>query len=161
MTDRQTVIGVIGEGDCSGELYRMAEEVGRLAARGGAAVVCGGLGGVMEAACRGARGEGGTTIGILPGTDKADANPFVTIALPTGMGEARNALVVRASDAIVAVGGKFGTLSEIALALKTGKPIVGLRTWGLMLEGRIFKPFPECSTPAEAVEVALSLAKSP
>ncbi len=157
MNDRAIVIGVIGEGDCPGDLYRMAEEVGRLVAERGAAVVCGGLGGVMEAACRGARGAGGTAIGILPGFEKSDANAFVTTALPTGMGEARNALVVRAADALVAVGGKYGTLSEIALALKMGKPLVGLRTWGLVLQGKPIKPFPECSTAAEAVELAFRL----
>ncbi len=107
----------------------MAEEVGRLLARRGAVVVCGGLGGVMEAACRGARGEGGTTIGILPGLDRGAANPHVSVAVPTGLGEARNALVVRAADTLIAVGGAYGTLSEIALALKAGKPVVGLGTW--------------------------------
>ena len=107
----------------------MAEEVGRLLARRGAVVVCGGLGGVMEAACRGARGEGGTTVGILPGPDRGAANPHVSVAVPTGLGEARNALVVRAADALIAVGGAYGTLSEIALALKAGKPVIGLGTW--------------------------------
>ena len=92
-------------------------------------MVCGGLGGVMEAACRGAKGGGGTTIGILPGTDRAAANPFVDFAIPTGLGEARNALVVRAADALIAVGGAYGTLSEIAFALKAGKPVAGLGTW--------------------------------
>lgn len=92
-------------------------------------LVCGGLEGVMEAACRGAKEAGGTTIGILPGTDRGAANPFVDVAVPTGLGEARNALVVRAADALVAVGGGYGTLSEIALALKAGKPVVGLGTW--------------------------------
>ena len=92
-------------------------------------MVCGGLGGTMEAACRGARSAGGTTIGILPGLDRADANPYVEVAVPTGLGEARNALVVRAADAVIAVGGGYGTLSEIALALKAGKRVVGLGTW--------------------------------
>jgi uncharacterized protein (TIGR00725 family) len=91
--------------------------------------VCGGLGGVMEAACRGAKDAGGTTVGILPGTDREAANRFVDIAIPTGLGEARNALVVRAADALIAVGGGYGTLSEIALALKAGKRVVGLGSW--------------------------------
>ncbi len=91
--------------------------------------MCGGLGGVMEAACRGAKEAGGTTIGILPGTDRAAANRFVDFAIPTGLGEARNALVVRAADALIAVGGAYGTLSEIAFALKAGKPVAGLGTW--------------------------------
>jgi uncharacterized protein (TIGR00725 family) len=103
--------------------------VGRLLARRGAVVVCGGLGGVMEAACRGASREGGTAVGILPGLDRGAANPFVSVAVATGLGEARNALVVRAADALIAVGGAYGTLSEIALALKAGKPVIGLGTW--------------------------------
>ena len=107
----------------------MAEEVGRLLARRGAVVVCGGLGGVMEAACRGASREGGTTVGVLPGLDRGAANPFVSVAVATGLGEVRNALVVRAADALIAVGGAYGTLSEIALALKAGKPVIGLGTW--------------------------------
>ena len=93
-------------------------------------LVCGGLGGVMEAACRGARERGGITLGILPGLDRAAANPHVSVALPTGLGEARNALVVRAADALIAVGGGYGTLSEIALALKAGKRVIGLGTLG-------------------------------
>jgi uncharacterized protein (TIGR00725 family) len=103
--------------------------VGRLLAERGAMVVCGGLGGTMEAACRGARAAGGTTLGLLPGLDRSDANEFVTVAVPTGLGEARNALVVRAADAVIALGGGYGTLSEIALALKAGKRVVGLGTW--------------------------------
>jgi uncharacterized protein (TIGR00725 family) len=94
-------------------------------------VVCGGLGGAMEAACRGASEAGGTTVGILPGSDRAAANRYVDVAIPTGLGEARNVLVVRAADALVAVGGGYGTLSEIALALKAGKRVVGLGSWGI------------------------------
>src|SRR5919199_2439349 len=94
-------------------------------------VVCGGLGGVMEAACRGAKSAGGMTVGILPSGSRADANDYVDIALATGLGEARNALVVRAVDVLIAVGGEYGTLSEIALALKAGKPVVGVGTWEL------------------------------
>jgi uncharacterized protein (TIGR00725 family) len=101
-----------------------------VAERGGV-VVCGGLGGAMEAACRGAKQAGGTTLGILPGSDRADANEFVDFALPTGLGEARNALVVRAADVVIAVGGGYGTLSEIGLALKTGKRVIGLDTWAI------------------------------
>lgn len=115
-----------GEGDSPA-----AEAVGRELAARGAVVVCGGLGGVMEAACRGAKGGRGRTVGILPGTDRAAANAFVDVAIPTGLGEARNALVVRAADALIAVGGGYGTLSEIALALKAGKPVVGLDSWGI------------------------------
>jgi uncharacterized protein (TIGR00725 family) len=153
----QLYLGIIGESDCAPDLYHIAEEVGSLVARRGAAVVCGGLGGVMEAACLGATREGGIAIGILPGNSRGEANRFVTIALPTGMGEARNVLVVRAADAVIAVGGKYGTLSEIAIALKLGKPIVGLRTWDLSREGERVDAFPICHTAAEAVAKAFEL----
>jgi uncharacterized protein (TIGR00725 family) len=105
--------------------------VGRELGSRGVVVVTGGLGGVMEAACRGAREVGGTTIGILPGTDRSAANPYVDAAIPTGLGEARNALVVRTADALIAIGGAYGTLSEIAFALKAGKRVVGLGTWAI------------------------------
>ncbi len=124
-------VAVVGASAASAEICGWAEDVGRALATGGAVVVTGGLGGVMEAACRGAREAGGTTIGLLPGDDRAEANPWVDVAVPTGLGEARNVLVVRAADALVAVGGEFGTLSEIALALRLGKPVVGLATWRL------------------------------
>ena len=122
-------MAVVGPGEASAEEAAAAEAVGRELARRGALLVCGGLGGVMEAACRGAREAGGPTLGILPGADRRQANPYVDVAVPTGLGEARNALVVRAADALIAVGGAFGTLSEIALALKAGKPVLGLGSW--------------------------------
>src|SRR5581483_3976079 len=127
----QPYVAVVGpgEGAAAPDQLEAAEEVGRLLAAAGAVVVCGGLGGAMEAACRGAKSAGGTTLGILPGRDRAGANRFVDLAVATGLGEARNALVVRAADALVAVGGGYGTLSEIALALKAGTPVVGLGTW--------------------------------
>jgi uncharacterized protein (TIGR00725 family) len=116
----------------------------------------------MEAACRGARAEGGTTLGILPGADRADANPFVDVAVPTGMGEARNALVVRAADAIVAVAGEFGTLSEIALALRLDKPVVGLWTWELARAGgRAVDAIVRVDDPDDAAERAVALARPP
>src|SRR5262245_24583712 len=108
-----------------------AELLGRLLAARGAVVVCGGLGGVMEAVARGAADAGGLVLGILPGTDRQDANEHLTLARTTGMGEMRNALVVRAADAVIAVGGAYGTLSEIAFALRTGVPVVGIGTWDL------------------------------
>ena len=113
----------------------------------GVVLVCGGLGGVMEAACRGAKEAGGTTVGILPGADRDEANSFVDVAIPTGMGEARNALVVRAADAVVAIGGDYGTLSEVALALKAGKPVVGIGTWEI--DGVV--PAPDAAAAVEAV----------
>ena len=139
----------MGPGDATPEQEALAEEVGRLLARRGAVVVCGGLGGVMAAACRGARGEGGTAVGILPGLDRRAANPHVSVAVPTGLGEARNALVVRAADALIAVGGAYGTLSEIALALKAGKPVIGLGTWEIDGVAR-------ADGPEAAVESALT-----
>ena len=122
---------MVGPGEADPEQRAVAEEVGRLLAEAGAIVVTGGRTGVMEAASKGAREAGGTTLGILPGADRREANEWVTVAVPTGMGEARNALLVRAADAVVAVGGAWGTLSEIALARKTGTPVVGIRSWDL------------------------------
>jgi uncharacterized protein (TIGR00725 family) len=130
--------------------------VGRLLGRAGALVVCGGLGGVMAAACRGAKSAGGTTLGLLPGLDRDDANEWVDIAVPTGLGEARNVLVVRAADALIAIGGEFGTLSEIGFALKTGKLVVGLGTWELPQRRDAIR---EASTAAEAVSLALTQRK--
>lgn len=120
---------MVGPGAATDEEVAVAEEVGSRVATAGAVLVCGGLGGVMEAACRGASAAGGLTVGLLPGDDRAAANPWVAVALPTGIGEARNALLVRAAEALVAIGGGWGTLSEIALALRAGKTVVGLDTW--------------------------------
>jgi uncharacterized protein (TIGR00725 family) len=139
-------VGVIGEGVCSRRVAALAERVGRAIAEAGAVLLCGGLGGVMEAACRGAKEAGGHTVGILPGTDRGAANPFVDTAIPTGLGEARNALVVRAADALIAVGGGYGTLSEIALALKAGKPVVALGSWDI--EGVVAVADPEAAVAA-------------
>ena len=122
---------MIGPAEASAAERREARAAGRRLADGGAIVVCGGRGGVMEAACEGAKEAGGTTVGILPGLDRAEANDHVDIAIPTGMGEMRNALIVRAADAIVAIGGKWGTLSEISFGLKAGKPVYGVDTFDL------------------------------
>lgn len=122
-------IGVVGASEAATEDLAAAEAVGAGIASAGAILVCGGLGGVMEAACRGAATAGGLTVGLLPGEDRGAANPWVTVALPTGLGEVRNALLVRAAQAVVAIGGGWGTLSEIALALRAGKPVIGLDTW--------------------------------
>ncbi len=128
---RTRLVSVIGGGVCTAEQAALAAEVGRLLAARGMGVVCGGRGGVMEAVCRGAAQAGGLTVGMLPGADADEANPWVQIAIPTGLGEARNALVVRAGAGVIAVGGEYGTLSEIALALKWGKPVAGLGTWDI------------------------------
>jgi uncharacterized protein (TIGR00725 family) len=151
---------VIGSGEAHAALLDAAEAVGRELAVRGAVLVCGGLGGTMEAACRGARAEGGVTVGLLPGLDRADANPWVSIAIPTGLGELRNALVVRAGDAVIAVGGEFGTLSEIGFALKIGRPVVGLGTWELARAGLpVTDAIVVASDPADAVSRAIELAR--
>jgi uncharacterized protein (TIGR00725 family) len=124
-------VAVVGPSEANATERQVAEQLGRRLAEASCVVVCGGLGGVMEAACRGARDAGGLTVGILPGLDRTAANPWVAVALPTGLGELRNGLVVRAADALIAVGGGWGTLSEIALAVKAGKRVVGIDTWGV------------------------------
>ncbi len=152
------IVAVIGAGQCSKEVAQAAESVGRELARRGVTLVCGGLGGVMEAACRGAKSEGGLTIGILPGLSRREANPYVDIPVVTGLGEARNVIVVRTAQAVIAVDGEYGTLSEIAYALKLGIPVVGLNTWQLAKEGRLVSAIVEAATPVEAVDKALALA---
>ena len=148
-------VGVIGESDPPSHLLETAEAVGRCLAEAGAILVCGGLGGVMEAACRGAQAAGGTTIGILPGHDRREGNPHLTYAIPTGLGHARNILVVRSADALIAVGGKFGTLAEIAYAKIEGRPVVGLNTWGLT-RADLPDPVVRATSPRNAVEEALA-----
>jgi uncharacterized protein (TIGR00725 family) len=155
MDDRARYIGVIGAGEPDPATEETAEEVGRLLGEGGAVLVCGGLGGVMEAACRGAKSAGGTTIGILPGLDRRHGNPYLDVALPTGMGEMRNALIVRASDAVIAMAGEFGTLSEIAFALKTGVRVIGIDTWDLSKHGHVDATILRASSPRAAVDLAL------
>ncbi|MER3459830.1 MAG: TIGR00725 family protein [candidate division GAL15 bacterium] len=136
----------------------LAEEIGHEVARRGAVLVCGGLGGVMEAASRGAAEAGGTVVAILPGARAEEANPYVTVPVVTGLGEARNVIVVRTSDALVAVGGSYGTLSEIAYALKLGVPVVGLATWELSRPGLEQDPILRARDAREAVELAWELA---
>ena len=124
-------VAVCGPGDASPAELSLAREVGEGLGDAGAVLVCGGLGGVMEEACRGAQAQGGMTVGLLPGTDRAAGNPYLTVAIPTGLGELRNGLIVRAAEAVIAIGGAYGTLSEVALALKTGTPVYALRSWDL------------------------------
>ncbi len=159
MSADATWVAVVGPGTASGEQADAAEAVGAGLARAGAVLVCGGRGGAMEAACRGAQEAGGTTVGILPGVDRREANQFVDIAIPTGLGELRNGLVVRAADAVIAVAGEYGTLSEIGFALKTGKPVVGLGTWELARGGERDPGIVVAADPADAVERALALAR--
>ncbi len=126
---RPQYIGVIGAGTCPASTYDIAKDLGFEIGKRGWTLVCGGLQGVMEGAARGCSEAGGMVLGILPGLDKRSANPYITVPIPTGLGDGRNLLVVRASDVLVAVEGGYGTLSEIALALKAGKPVIGLQTW--------------------------------
>ena len=151
-------VAVSGGGEADEEACRLAEDVGRELARRGAVVVTGGLGGAMAAASRGAKTAGGTTIGVLPGHDRDDANPWVDVAVATGLGEGRNVVLVRTVDAVVAVAGEFGTLSEIALALRAGKPVVGLVTWELVRDGRPVEDIVVAPTPADAADKAVTLA---
>ena len=125
------IIAVIGGRRTDKSLLKEAEEVGRLIAQKGATLVCGGLGGVMEAASRGAKSEGGLTVGILPHDHAKEANQFIDIPIATGLGIGRNVIIARTADALIAVGGEYGTLSEIAFALQMGKPVVGIRTWDI------------------------------
>lgn len=153
------VIGVIGESTFSDPAHEaLAEEVGRRIAAAGCTLICGGLGGVMEAACRGARGAGGRTVGILPGSRPQEANPYVDVSIATGMGQMRNVIIVLTAEALIAVGGGFGTLSEIGHALRYGKPVIGLRTWEAARGGER-APITVVGTPEEAVREALRVAK--
>jgi uncharacterized protein (TIGR00725 family) len=148
----EIIIGVIGGGDAGEEECAAAFEVGRKIALGKCALVCGGMGGVMEAACKGAKSEGGLTVGVIPGDFKKEANPYVDIPVVTGMGHGRNIIVVRSSDAVIAIGGSFGTLSEIAFALRLKIPLVGIKTWDVSPEIK------QAEDPGEAVDMAIRLA---
>ncbi len=157
----QQIISVIGGSESTPEHRALAEEVGRELAKRGAMVVCGGLRGVMEAVCRGAKSAGGTTIGILPGRAAAEANSYVDIPIVTSMGYSRNVIVVHTGQAVIAIGGAFGTLSEIGHALADGIPVVGLNTWVLSENGdgqNVNGSIVQASDPVDAVEKALAAA---
>lgn len=153
-------VGVIGSGDSDPATERIAERIGRELAEAGAVLVCGGLGGVMEAACRGAAGAGGLTIGLLPGAERDSGNRWLSVAIPTGLGELRNGLVVRASEVLIAIGGEYGTLSEVAFALKIGRPVVGVNTWHLTRPDGTTDTGLVVSNTEDAVAVALDLVRS-
>ena len=157
---RETYIAVVGPSAGTPTELAIGEAVGRGIAQAGAVLVCGGMGGVMEAAAGGCADAGGRSVGILPSDSRLDANPYVTIAVATGMGEGRNAIVVRTADAVIAVHGEFGTLSEIALALKMGKPVVGLGTWELGKDGLPVAAIVAATDAGDAVEKALHLARA-
>lgn len=150
-------IGVVGENDCSEEIYIIAEKVGYKIAESGSILVCGGKSGVMEATAKGVKKNGGTTIGILPSSTKEEANDFIDFPICTGLGQARNLLVVLNCDVLIAIGGEYGTLSEIALALKHNIPVVSLNSWSLDKIYSEIKNFYQTKTPEEAVERALKL----
>jgi len=147
---QRPMVAVCGAGTCGQDVFALARETGELLARHGAILICGGLGGVMAAAAQGAKEAGGLTIGILPGSDREAANSFIDIPLATGLGHARNALIARAARVIIALPGQAGTLSEVALGLKMGRPVVGLRAWG-EIDGVL-----PASSPDEAVRLAFS-----
>jgi uncharacterized protein (TIGR00725 family) len=153
---RQHRIGVIGPSEAPLELYSLAEDVGRLIAEAGAILICGGGAGVMEAASKGAKSAGGITVGILPGTNESEANQYVDIPIVTGMGHGRNIINVWSSEVIIAIGGGYGTLSEIALALRTNKAVIGLSTWDFSIQGiRASADYVQVRTAKEAVRAAL------
>ncbi len=158
MINKQKIIAVIGGSQCSKEEAKIAEEVGHQLARQGAILVCGGLSGVMEAACKGASSEGGVTIGILPGESRQAANPYVQIPIVTGIGYARNITVVKSAQAVIAVGGSYGTLSEISHALQSGIPVIGLNTWSLSRNSKQDNSIIPAQNATEAVDKALDLA---
>ncbi len=157
MREKKRFIAVIGGSDCTPEEARLAEEVGRELARKDAILVCGGLGGVMEAACKGVNAGGGLTIGILPGGSRQTANPYVQIPVVTNLGEARNVIVVKSAEAVIAIGGGYGTLSEIGHALRNGIPVVGLNTWSLSRNDRPDNSIVLANNPVDAVNKALNM----
>jgi len=158
-SDKKLIIAVIGGGQCSAKEAVLAEAVGRELAKREVILVCGGLGGVMEAACRGATIESGLTIGILPSDDPATSNPYVQIPVATGVGYARNIAVVKSAQAVIAIDGDYGTLSEISYALKSNIPVIGLNTWSLSRNGQEDKSIIEAEDAVDAVEKAISLAR--
>lgn len=159
MINKKVFIAVIGGAQASKRELKLAEEVGRELAKRGAILVCGGLGGVMEAVCRGAASEGGVTIGILPGENRSSANKYVQFPIVTGIGYARNVAVVKSAQAVIAVDGNYGTLSEIGHALQSAIPVIGLGTWSLLRNGNPDNSIIPAQTAVEAVEKALELIK--
>lgn len=157
--DTNIYIGVVGERECDEDLWQVAYDVGRRIAENGAIMLCGGMGGIMEAASRGNSDAGGISIGILPGFSRLEANKYIKYSIATGMDEGRNVILVRSCDAIVAVGGGFGTLSEIAFAHRFGIPVVGLMTWEFTKKGEPADRIERFTDPEKAVDRAIELAK--
>jgi uncharacterized protein (TIGR00725 family) len=155
-SEKKKVIAVIGGGQCSPEEAKLAEAIGRDLAKRGAILICGGLSGIMEAACRGASSEGGITIGILPGDNSRQANPYVQIPIVTNIGYARNVIVVKSAQAVIAIDGSYGTLSEIGHALQFNIPVIGLNTWSLSINGQPDNSIILAKDPTEAVDKAFN-----
>ncbi len=158
--EKRKFVAVIGAGECTPQEAKLAEAVGRELAKRNAVLVCGGLSGVMEAACKGATSEGGITIGILPGDDRRAANPYVQIPIVTGIGYARNVAVVKSAQAVIAVDGSYGTLSEIGHALQSGIPVIGLNTWALSINGQPDNSIILAQDATDAVTKALDFVAS-
>jgi len=155
MSRRRRVISIIGGADCSELECQIAEEVGYLLGKQDIILLCGGRGGVMEAACRGAQNAGGITIGLLPGQNLSEGNPYLDVAIPTGLGHLRNALVAQAGECVIAIGGGYGTLSEIGIALKTGRKVIGIGTWDVIdKSGKMIKIM-RADNAGEAVRLAI------
>lgn len=154
MIEKKKLIAVIGGSRSSDKENKLAEDVGREVARRGAVIVCGGLGGIMEAACRGAVSEGGLTVGVLPGESSREANSYVQIPIVTGIGYARNVVVAKSAQAVIAIGGSYGTLTEIGYALQNGIPVIGLGTWSLSRKGKQDKSIIPAENAADAVSIA-------
>jgi uncharacterized protein (TIGR00725 family) len=157
--NQKKFISIIGGFPCSAEEASMAEAVGRELARRSAILICGGEGGVMESACKGAQAEGGITIGVLPGNSRKTANPYVTVPIVTGIGAARNIIVVKSAQAVIAIGGGYGTLSEISFALKNGIPVIGLNTWAFSRNNQPDRSVIITEDPLAAVDLALELSE--
>ena len=159
MTVKEIIIAVIGTRKPSPEEGQLAQEVGRELAKNGIALICGGLGGVMAEACRGACAEGGLTIGVIPGDDRKSANPHERIPIVTGIGYARNVIIIRSAQAVIAVGGGYGTLTDIGYALDAGIPVIGLKTWKISRNNQVDKSIIRADNAKQAVSKALKLIK--
>jgi hypothetical protein len=159
MTERRPIVAVIGGAQCTAAQAEAAQEVGRRLASAGVDIVCGGRSGVMEAVCKGASQAGGRTIGILPGVDDQEANPYLSVVIPTGLGEARNMIVATAGQVVIAIGGSYGTLSEIAFALKRGRLVIGLNTWEAPSKPGMHAKVHSAESVDEVIELTLNAIK--
>lgn len=153
--NRKIIIAVIGASESTKKQDQIAEEAGKLIAENNMVLICGGLGGVMESAARGAKANNGQTIGILPSREKTTANPYIDIAIPTGLAEARNLILINSADFVISIGGGYGTLSEIAFALKNNVPVIGIGTWQAST-GDVKAEIKSVNSPKEAIQVIIA-----